>query len=66
MAPLTCYWCKGHKVVLVNGVKVECRECGGTGLDGDVIRENERQEQMGNDDRDWAQERDRKLGIYSE
>jgi hypothetical protein len=66
MSDLKCYWCFGHGFVLVNGEKVECRECGGCGLDADVIREREAYAKMEADDREWARERDRRSGAHHE
>ena len=63
--PLRCYWCKGHGAVLVDGVEVECRECGGEGLDADVIRERQEERRKQDDDRDFARERDHGSGAYS-
>ena len=46
--------------MLVNGLRTECRECGGCGLDADVIRERQEERRKQDDDRDWARERNRR------
>lgn len=58
MPALKCYWCFGHGFVLVDGEKVACRECGGCGLDGDVIRERAECARKESDDRTWGRRKD--------
>jgi RecJ-like exonuclease len=66
MPPLKCYWCKGHGYVLVAGSKETCPECGGCGLDGDVIRERAEEDRKSADDRAWVARRIERSGAYSE
>ena len=61
---LRCYWCLGHGLVLADGVKKTCPECGGCGLDADVIRERQEERRKQDDDRDFARERDHRSGAY--
>ena len=66
MSDLKCYWCFGHGFVLVNGEKVECRECGGCGLDADVIRERAERAKAEADDRELDRRHEEASGAYCE
>ena len=66
MPPLKCHWCFGHGFVLADGVKKTCPECGGCGLDADVIREREEERRKADDDRAWVARRIERSGAYSE